>query len=108
MIPVGDPTPHTGDHGSGRAVSDESDVGEVVVDHDVDDVVDVGREADVRARQVLPLTETRERRCDDAMAGGAEQRRNLPPAPPAEPGGVDEDVDTFRHPGFPDPSPQFR
>ncbi|GAA1844885.1 hypothetical protein GCM10009836_25480 [Pseudonocardia ailaonensis] len=62
-----------GDDHAGVAVSDEDDVGEVVVEDGGGDVLDVGAQVDVGAEQVRRVAVAGQGRGQDAVAVGPEQ-----------------------------------
>src|SRR5215207_5231256 len=69
------------DHHPAVAVTDEYDLGEVLEAQELHDVTDVQVEVDARMNEVRSLAESRECGGVHLVAGGAQERRHLPPAP---------------------------
>jgi len=91
---VGDPFGHViggaSNHHAARAVADEDDVAQVLVFDDVGDVADMYFKSDFRPRQVRALAEPGQRRSEHLVPLRTQQRRELFPAPAAEPSRMDQ------------------
>jgi hypothetical protein len=83
---------------------EQDDVIEILVQHVVDDVFDVGRQPDLWTGEVNPLAETGERWRGDVVPGVAQHWPHLAEAVRARPGAVNENV--RRH--APDPTHEAR
>jgi len=73
-------------------VSDQDDITKVFPDQQIDDVHDMGVEADVAAQEMTAFPEASQRRSEDPMTFRRQQVTYPLPAPAAMPGAVDHDV----------------
>jgi predicted ester cyclase len=78
------------------APADQNDTGQILVVEHVDDILDVGVQIDLRAREVDALAVPGEGRGLDIVAGAAQVRRDPPPAPAAGKRAVDKDKSRHR------------
>ena len=72
-------------------VPDQDDVTEVLEQHEIDDIVNVGREIDLWADEVDSLADSRQARREDLVTVGRQEPTNLPPAMSATPTTVNKD-----------------
>ena len=72
-------------------VTDQNDVTEVLEQHEINDVINVGREIDLRANQVNSLADPRQARREDFVTVDSQEPSNLPPAMSATPTPVNKD-----------------
>ena len=92
---VGHAIGHAGDDHAAVAVADEDDVVQIFPEDDVDDVLNVRVEVNVRAAEVGMFAEPGERRAINDVAVGGEQIVHVFPIPTAAPCAVHDDVGEF-------------
>ena len=96
----GDVLQRSGDHHPAVGESEQDDLVETLVQHLIDDVLNVRRQRDLRTRQVRALAESREARRERLVAGRLQAAPDVAEAVCTRPGAVDEDEGTHAGTAF--------
>src|SRR5439155_5333021 len=100
--PVADVLQRPGDHEAPVRETEEHDAAKILVKDGVDDIGDVGRQVDLRTREVSPLTNTGQAWRENLMARGPERAAGLAEAVRAAPRAVNQNKDRHRRGPVPD------
>jgi hypothetical protein len=100
--PVADVLQRPGDHEPPVRETEEHDAAKILVQDGVDDIGDVGRQADLRTREVSALTDTGQAWRENLMTRGPERAPDLAEAVRAAPRAVNQNKDRHRRGPIPD------
>jgi hypothetical protein len=90
--PVRHPVGDVAHDGPAVGSSDQDDVAQVLPNHEIGNIRDMGVEADVAAQEVGAFSEACQRRREHLVPRGRQQATHAGPAPAATPRAVDQDV----------------
>jgi hypothetical protein len=100
--PVADVLQRPGDHEPPVRETEEHDAAKILVEDGVDDIGDVGRQTDLRTREVSALTDTGQAWRENLMTRGPERAPDLAEAVRAAPRAVNQNKDRHRRGPIPD------